>query len=397
MAGWWSGGRLQGDPVAEGLELAYEVAGLAALVDAAGVVVGAQVVEAGGRAGEQVPDDHQDGAGDGDQRFELADAPDEAAVALAEEGVGLGGRGGSLPERGLEVGVALAGGAAAAGGAGLDGPGRQPGPRHQLPGVGNWPMSSPTSAMMTWAAWRPIPATSSKRSTTGRAAARTSPVWGSTRSAGLGTDRAGPMPSWTAAPGSPPGPRAGGVAVGMAVIVSSTLPVSWSIWPPRVSIWSSSIRATKAWWSENWPVRASTSAACLTRSRPRANSASTLGSRSPVISASSMARPETPKMSVATVESLIRASTRQPAPAAACAGSAPGSGPHAAGCSPAAGGSGRAGRTRAAACPARSTCTATPHPACRSWDGQAGARASRALTSHTTSPRACSRSTNGRQ
>src|SRR5215218_6031511 len=52
------------------------------------------------------------------------------------------------------------------------------------PGVGNWPMSSPTSAMMTWAAWRPIPATSSKRSTTGRAAARTSPVWGSTRSAG---------------------------------------------------------------------------------------------------------------------------------------------------------------------------------------------------------------------
>src|SRR5215213_4701338 len=35
-------------------------------------------------------------------------------------------------------------------------------------GVGNWPMSSPTSAMMTWAAWWPIPATSSKRSTTGR-------------------------------------------------------------------------------------------------------------------------------------------------------------------------------------------------------------------------------------
>jgi hypothetical protein len=36
------------------------------------------------------------------------------------------------------------------------------------PGVGNWAMSSPTSAMMTWAAWRPMPATSSRRSTTGR-------------------------------------------------------------------------------------------------------------------------------------------------------------------------------------------------------------------------------------
>src|SRR5215218_2623645 len=107
MAGWWSGGRLQGDLVAERLELADEVAGLAALVDAAGVVVGAQIVEAGGGVGEQVPDDHQDGAGDGDQGLELADAPDQAAVALAEEGVGLGGRGGDLAEHALEVGLAL--------------------------------------------------------------------------------------------------------------------------------------------------------------------------------------------------------------------------------------------------------------------------------------------------
>jgi hypothetical protein len=40
------------------------VAGLAVGVDAAGVVAGAQLVEAGGGAGEQVPDDDQDGAGD---------------------------------------------------------------------------------------------------------------------------------------------------------------------------------------------------------------------------------------------------------------------------------------------------------------------------------------------
>src|SRR5215207_8113044 len=128
MAGWWSGGRLQGDLVAERLELADEVAGLAALVDAAGVVAGAQVVEAGGGVGEQVPDDDQDGAGDGDQGLELAAALDQAPVALAEEGVGLGGRGGGLAQNTPQVGVALAGGAGAAGGAGLDGAWAQPGP-----------------------------------------------------------------------------------------------------------------------------------------------------------------------------------------------------------------------------------------------------------------------------
>src|SRR5215203_2796079 len=79
-----SGSRGQGDGVAEGLELADVGAGLAVLVDAAGVVVGAQVLEADGGVGQQVPDDHQDGAGDGDQGLELADAPDQAAVALAQ-------------------------------------------------------------------------------------------------------------------------------------------------------------------------------------------------------------------------------------------------------------------------------------------------------------------------
>jgi hypothetical protein len=57
--------------VAERLELVHQVAGLAVAVDAAGVVVGTQVVEASGGVGEQVPDDHQDGAGDGDQALRL--------------------------------------------------------------------------------------------------------------------------------------------------------------------------------------------------------------------------------------------------------------------------------------------------------------------------------------
>ena len=70
-------------------------------------------------------------------------------------------------------------------------------------------MSSPTSAMMTWAAWRPIPATSSRRSTTGRGAASSSPVWGSTlsRSGWPGTDPASSIPAWTVAAVPPPARR----------------------------------------------------------------------------------------------------------------------------------------------------------------------------------------------
>ena len=57
-------------------------------------VPGAQLVEAGGGVGEQVPDDDQDGAGDGDQGPELAAAPGDPPVPLAEEGGGPGRRGG---------------------------------------------------------------------------------------------------------------------------------------------------------------------------------------------------------------------------------------------------------------------------------------------------------------
>jgi len=60
------------------------------------VVAGAEVVVAGGAVGEQVPDDDQDGAGDGDQGFELAAALGQAPVAFAGEGAGLAGRGGGL-------------------------------------------------------------------------------------------------------------------------------------------------------------------------------------------------------------------------------------------------------------------------------------------------------------
>ena len=70
--------------MAQRLELVDEVADLAALVDAAGVIVGTQVLEAGGGVGEQVPDDHQDLGGRPRPGLALADAPDQAAVALAQ-------------------------------------------------------------------------------------------------------------------------------------------------------------------------------------------------------------------------------------------------------------------------------------------------------------------------
>ena len=56
--------RGRGDGVAEGFELADQVADLALLIDVGVVPAGAEVVEAGGAVGEQVEDDDQDGAGD---------------------------------------------------------------------------------------------------------------------------------------------------------------------------------------------------------------------------------------------------------------------------------------------------------------------------------------------
>ncbi len=72
-----------------------------------GVVVGAEVVEARGGVGQQVPDDDQDGAGDRNEGLEFAAAFDDAPIALAGEGVDLGGGIGCLAERAFEIGVPL--------------------------------------------------------------------------------------------------------------------------------------------------------------------------------------------------------------------------------------------------------------------------------------------------
>ncbi len=71
-----------------------------------------------------------------------------------------------------------------------------------------------------------------------------------------------------------------------------------------------SIRTSrKRWWSSKCPVKASSSWLIFARIRDLAICARTLGSRSPAIMAAIIARPETPKMSEATTESLIQASS----------------------------------------------------------------------------------------
>src|ERR1039457_2131068 len=124
-----SGGLGDGDLEAEGLDLADVVTDLPVGVGAGLVVAGAEVGVPGGRVGQQVPDDDQDGAGDGDLGLCLAAAAGDPPVALAEEGAGAGGAGGGLAERPAQPAVALVllpGGAGA--GPGLAGPRAQPGP-----------------------------------------------------------------------------------------------------------------------------------------------------------------------------------------------------------------------------------------------------------------------------
>src|SRR3954453_9471714 len=67
---------------------------------------------------------------------------------------------------------------------------------------------------------------------------------------------------------------------------------------------------TSAWWASKRPSSACLSAGSLARSLPLANSASTSGSVVPATSASSIARPDAPRMSVATQSSLMPVSSK---------------------------------------------------------------------------------------
>ena len=68
-------------------------------------------------------------------------------------------------------------------------------------------------------------------------------------------------------------------------------------------------RHRNAWCSPKLPVNAGTSCGIFGRIRALALSVSTCASRSPSINAASIARPQTPRMSVVTDDSLIPASS----------------------------------------------------------------------------------------
>src|ERR671910_2366836 len=129
----------------------------------------------------------------------------------------------------------------------------------RCPAVGTLVMSAPISAMSRCAAVWPPPGISSSRST----------AWAR-----------GAISSWSLASSS-----------ARSASRASTRP---SILPSR-----------KACWSVKNPVNASSSNDSLARIRARASCARRLGSRSPATSAASMARPDTPKMSEPTTDSLI--------------------------------------------------------------------------------------------
>jgi hypothetical protein len=80
----------QGYCEAESLDLLDVVLQLVVDIDAGLVVAGAEVGEPGPGVTEQVPDDDQDGAGDGDLGLLLAAAAGDRVVPLAEEGLGAG-------------------------------------------------------------------------------------------------------------------------------------------------------------------------------------------------------------------------------------------------------------------------------------------------------------------
>jgi len=100
------------------------------------------VAVAGLGVAEQVPDDDQDGGGDGFMALAL---PRQRTIRacrsprkVAEEGGGAGGAGGGLADEAAQPGVALAFLAGAGAGPGLACPGHSR-PGHQVAAVGNLP------------------------------------------------------------------------------------------------------------------------------------------------------------------------------------------------------------------------------------------------------------------
>src|SRR5215510_2062061 len=88
--------------------------------------------------------------------------------------------------------------------------------------------------------------------------------------------------------------------------------LSASICSSRKSMWASCIASNCRWWSWTMPVKACSSKGIFDRMRRFARAAIVAGSARPAMSASSMARPETPIISAITEASLILARSSTP-------------------------------------------------------------------------------------
>lgn len=251
MSGWGgSGGRgFEGNLVAEGLELADEVPGLAGGVEMALVPVVADLLVGGVRVVDQMSGDDEYRAGDGDQGFCLAAVFDDAPVAGAEEGVGAGGGVGGFAEGALELGVALSDRACRVLRAELDRAVAQLGPRDEVFGVGKRLMSAPISARMIRAGVGPVPGATSSFSARARAFA-------------------------PPADGSTAGPPCGRVISSSVWAMSRSS--SW-IWAVRWSTVPTSTLSSRAWCSSSCPVGASMRAAFFLTRLPLARSARAWG------------------------------------------------------------------------------------------------------------------------
>jgi len=113
FVGWWSGGWLEADGVTEGFEFCDQAPGFPVGVEAAGEEVGAKLV-VGHAAGQDVPDDDQQGVGDHDDRLLLRGRAAVAApfhhvpvVQGPEVAVVADGRPGGLHQDGLQMLVAV--------------------------------------------------------------------------------------------------------------------------------------------------------------------------------------------------------------------------------------------------------------------------------------------------
>src|SRR5581483_766667 len=157
--------------MSQGFQFGYQAPGFSLGVGAAVIEVCSQFC-IGRIGGEDVPDDHNEGVGNGDGCFLLccwvAVAPEtqhEAVVAGAEPAVGVHRRPGRFNEEGLEVLVALAWGAVFAFARRFVVSGTQSGPGGQVRATGEYsPGLVPISDRIAAAATGPIPGIVTSRS-----------------------------------------------------------------------------------------------------------------------------------------------------------------------------------------------------------------------------------------